>query len=173
MADTDDALYPRREGPSDEREGRGQYGYPSDLDQREEYPGYGYRLANPGYSDGYEPYKNYLQKRNLGGDSDPGGVWDEGGGGGGGEPDDGAVNLLTEALLENKKPDRREYQQNAEVRGKPTVSGDSQGVVGDRLKPDSQTASRKGASRRGDGDSGQQRHAAGVGATQALSLIHI
>ena len=150
MADTDDALYPRREGPSDEREGRGQYGYPSDLDQREEYPGYGYGLANPGYSDGYEPYKNYFQKRNLGGDSDPGGVWDEGGGGagGGGEPNDRAANLLPEALLENRKPDQREYRLNAEVHGKPTVRGDSQGVVGVRLKPGSQTAGR-GSSRKG------------------------
>lgn len=140
MADIDDTLYPRRDDPSDETEGRRQYGYPTDLDQRQEYPGYGYGLANSGYNDGYQHYKNYFQKRNLG-DSDPGGFGDERGDGPL-EPQKRKVSSLTKALLRNRESGQREYEQNANVHEKPSDGSDDRAVVRDDAKRDSQKAGR-------------------------------
>ena len=152
MADGDEPLYPRLGEPSDETEGRGRYGYPSDFDRRQEYPGYGYGLGSNFGNDGYQPHKNYFQKRNLGdsygyggGGGGSGALLDEKGGRGGGdgeeeESEGREANSLRKALL-GRSWGRGGFQeqQSASDRGNPSDNsgvgvGDLPGQADDRTK---------------------------------------
>ncbi|KAL8612256.1 hypothetical protein ACOMHN_038168 [Nucella lapillus] len=69
LKDVGDGAYPSSGQGGSDTDFDNQGVYPYNLEQKHEYPGYytsdRYRPPSSGYQDGYQPYKNYFQKRDF------------------------------------------------------------------------------------------------------------